>query len=174
MRVLEHLLQSMFFSPIAIVTCCQQVFCNSSCILLLGIEQSQALKSNKHGSGISFLSLIFFFFFLVLYFLCLLLQVWSCGSGLTVLGRLGCLCLLLALWLAPISLLGGENSVKTNPRLTKGAVTGSALIHIFPPFLLYQHLQLCTLWQIRSAWKLTALSYCVRRRVVFSGIASPS
>lgn len=62
MRVLEHLLQSMFFSPIAIVTCCQQVFCNSSCILLLGIEQSQALKSNKHGSGISFLSLIFFFF----------------------------------------------------------------------------------------------------------------
>ena len=50
-----------FSPPIAVVSFCQQMFCNSSCILLLGIEQKQTLKSNKHGNAISFLSLKNFF-----------------------------------------------------------------------------------------------------------------
>lgn len=57
-----------FSPPIAIVSCCQQMFCNSSCILLLGIEQKQTLKSNKHGNGTSFLSSKKLFFFFCIFF----------------------------------------------------------------------------------------------------------
>lgn len=71
-----------FSPPIAIVSCCQQMFCNSSCILLLGIEQKQTLKSSKHGNGISFLSSkkLFFRVFSLPFTPDLKLWFWPCSS----------------------------------------------------------------------------------------------
>lgn len=144
-----------FSPPIAIVSCCQQMFCNSSCILLLGIEQKQTLKSNKHGNGTSFLSSkkLFFFF---LYFLCLLLQIWSSGSGLAARGSLGHLCLLSPLQLSPISFAGSWGQCPPKQGLGKVEVftKSSSTARFFPQFLLCQQSQLCTTYQTRSGWKL--------------------
>lgn len=155
-----------FSPPIAIVSCCQQMFCNSSCILLLGIEQKRTLKSNKHGNGISFLSSKKLFF---LNFLCLLLQIWICDSGLAAQGRLGHLCLLLPYQLTLNSFAGrwGQYQPKWGLGKVRALTKSSSPARFFPPFLLCQHSQLCTTYQARSDWNHIFLASCVWENTSF-------
>lgn len=132
------------------------MFCNSSCILLLGINQKQTFKCNKHGNGISFISLkkvfllfwggffprIFFAFHSRSEVLVLALQletVWVFYACFTTPAHLHFIC-----W----EMTAVSN--RTRFRQSTGTHVKFLPSQIFPSIFLCQHSQLCITYQARS------------------------